>query len=38
MTDVLARICDDKRAHIARAKARLPLAGLEDAARAVAAA
>ncbi len=34
MTDVLARICDDKREHVARAKAERPLAEIENAARA----
>ena len=34
MTDVLARICDDKRLHIARRKAERPLAEVENAARA----
>jgi indole-3-glycerol phosphate synthase len=34
MTDVLARICDDKRVHIAKAKAARPLSDVESAARA----
>jgi len=33
MTDVLTRICDDKRAHVARRKAERPLALVEAAAR-----
>lgn len=34
MSDVLARICDDKRVHVARAKAARPLPEVEAAARA----
>ena len=34
MSDVLAKICDDKRAHVARRKAERPLAQLETDARA----
>lgn len=37
MSDVLARICDDKRAHVAACKAARPLAVVEDAARAASA-
>lgn len=37
MSDVLARICDDKRAHVAACKATRPLAVVEDAARAASA-
>lgn len=33
MTDVLAKICDDKRAHVARCQALRPLADIEAAAR-----
>jgi indole-3-glycerol phosphate synthase len=33
MTDVLAKICDDKRAHVARCQAARPLAEIEAAAR-----
>lgn len=33
MSDVLAKICTDKRAHVAREKKRAPLAALEDQAR-----
>jgi indole-3-glycerol phosphate synthase len=36
MSDVLARICDDKRRHVAAAKAARPLAALEAAARSAA--
>ena len=36
MSDVLARICDDKRRHVAGRKARRPLADVEAAARAAA--
>jgi indole-3-glycerol phosphate synthase len=34
MTDVLARICSDKRQHVAACKAARPLSAIEDAARA----
>lgn len=37
MSDVLARICDDKRAHVAASKAARPLSVVEDAARAASA-